>query len=126
MQYSTEANLAWSLIDAAKPALDARERNHVFVSVGAGDSFTAMRILLKLIATKQIALQLSLIQSCAKWLDAYALHEDHERLRQLIECFAVRAGVTTHSGSHPAVRFQQRSPRRARSADQRIHLLARN
>ena len=90
MQYLQEADLAWSLIEAAKPGLDIRERHHVFVSVGAGDSFTTIRILVKLIADKRIALQPSLIQSCTKWLDAYALHEDHERLRRLVEDFAVR------------------------------------
>ncbi|MUL65806.1 hypothetical protein BOO86_15125 [Mycobacterium sp. CBMA 234] len=85
MQQVQETNLAWSLIDAAEPQLDARERHHVFVSVGAGDSFTAIRILLKLIAVKQIPLQPRLVQICTGWLEAYVLHEDYERLRFLIE-----------------------------------------
>lgn len=84
MQQVQEANLAWSLIDAAKPSLDARERNHVFVSIGAGDSFTAIRILLKLIAGKRIPLQPRLVQLCDAWLEAYVLHEDYERLRFLV------------------------------------------
>ncbi|MUL68185.1 hypothetical protein BOO86_27190 [Mycobacterium sp. CBMA 234] len=88
MIHVQEANLAWSLIEAVKPQLDERERNHVFISVGAGDSFTAIRILVKLIAVKQIPLQPQVIQLCATWLEAYALHEDHERLQLLIEGFA--------------------------------------
>lgn len=87
MQNVQETNLAWSLIDVAKPELDARERQHVFVSVGAGESFTAIRILIKLIAIKQIPLHPSLVQLCATWLEAYALHEDHDRIRMLIDGF---------------------------------------
>ncbi|MUM35625.1 hypothetical protein FZI93_30320 [Mycobacterium sp. CBMA361] len=85
MQHVQETNLAWSLIDAAKSHLEARERIHVFVSVGSGDSFTAVRILLKLVAVKQIFLEPDLVRLCSTWLEAYALHEDHERLRILIE-----------------------------------------
>ena len=91
MQHIQEADLAWSLITAAKPHLDTRERNHVFVSVGAGDSFSAIRVLLKLIAAKQICLQPALARSCTTWLRGYALHEDHERLRLLIEGVKVSA-----------------------------------
>lgn len=79
-----EVNLAWSLIDAAKPKLDPRERRHVFVTVGAGDSFAAIRLLLKLIVAKQIPLSRELVQTCVTWLEAYVLHEDHECLRRQI------------------------------------------
>lgn len=68
MQHVQETNLAWSLIDVAKPELDARERNHVFISVGAGDSFTSIRILLKLIAVKRIPVKAELVQLCDTWL----------------------------------------------------------
>jgi hypothetical protein len=85
MQHLQEANLAWSLIEAAKPELAPRERNHVFISVGAGDSFTAIRILLKLIAVKQIPLSPRLVQLCNTWLKAYALHEDYEPLQLIID-----------------------------------------
>lgn len=82
-----ETNLAWALIEAAKPYLDARQRNHVFVTIGAGDTFAAVRQVLKLIAAKQILLPPHLVQQCAAWLDTYALHEEHEHLRSLIEGF---------------------------------------
>lgn len=93
MQHVQETNLAWSLIDAAKSHLEARERIHVFVSVGSGDSFTAVRILLKLVAVKQIFLEPDLVRLCSTWLEAYALHEDHERLRILIEGLTVTGNL---------------------------------
>ena len=91
MQHVQEIDLAWSLIEAAKPELDARERHHVFVSVGAGDSFTAIRILVKLIADKGIPLRPHLVQLCMTWLEAYTRHEDHARLRTFIDRFSVPA-----------------------------------
>jgi hypothetical protein len=80
-----ETSLAWALIEAVKPQLNAVERNHVFVILGAGDTFLAIRLLLKLIAAKQILLRPHLVRLCSTWLDAYALHEEQENLRRLIE-----------------------------------------
>ena len=53
--------------------------------LGAGDTFIAIRLLLKLVAAKQILLPPHLVQQCSTWLDAYALHEEQENLRRLIE-----------------------------------------
>jgi hypothetical protein len=89
MQHVLEAKLAWLLTEAAKRELDARERNHVFVSIGAGESFTAIRILLKLIAAKKITLQPTLLQLCVQWLETYVVHEDHGRLQTLVAGLSV-------------------------------------
>jgi hypothetical protein len=102
MQHVQEANLVSTLVDVAKADLDARERNHVFVSVGAGDSFTAIRILIKLIADKQIPLHPHLVHLCTTWLQAYTLHEDYAHLRRLVDTFAIpvnehRSRVITRS-----------------------------
>lgn len=89
MQHIQETNLAWSLIDAVKPELNARERNHVFICVGAGDSFTAIRILLKLIEAKHIPLAPPLVHLCVEWLEAYVSHQDHDRLELIIADLAL-------------------------------------
>jgi hypothetical protein len=67
--------------------MNAGERNFVFVSVGAGDTFAAIRSLINLVAAKRIPLRPHLMQLCATWLDAYALHDAHEHLRRVIEDF---------------------------------------
>jgi hypothetical protein len=85
MRCTQETNLAWVLLEAVKPQLNAVERNHVFVILGAGDTFSAIRLLLKLIAGKQILLRPSLVQLCSTWLDLYALHEEQADLRRLID-----------------------------------------
>jgi hypothetical protein len=79
-----ETKLAWAVIEAGIPHLSPCERNHVFVSVGAGDTFTTIRVLLKLLSARRIPLPADLVQRCSAWLDAYALHEEELHLRRLI------------------------------------------
>lgn len=84
-----EVNLAWTLIDIAKPQLNARERNYIFITVGAGDTFTAIRGLINLIAAKRIPLRPHLAKLCSTWLDCYVSHEEYGNLRQLMEGFLI-------------------------------------
>ncbi len=95
MRYVEETNLAWALIEAAKPHLNVLERNYAFITTGAGDTLAAIHHLLKLIAAKGIPLPPSLLKLCLTWLDSYAFHDEEQYLRRLIEDFllpdAVRA-----------------------------------
>jgi hypothetical protein len=79
------ASLAWALIEAAKPHMNAGERNYVFVTVGAGDTFAAVRSLINLVGAKRIPLHPHLVQLCAAWLRGYAFHDEHEDLRGVVE-----------------------------------------
>jgi hypothetical protein len=94
------SDLAWALIDAAKPHLNTLERNYVFVTVGAGDTFAGVHQLLKLIAAKRIPLPPHLVMLCSTWLGPYAGHEEYEYLRRLIEGFlmpdAIKASTPTN------------------------------
>jgi hypothetical protein len=87
MRNGQGANLAWALIEAAKPHMTAGERNFVFVTVGAGDTFTANRSLINLVAAKRIPLRRHLVQLCNTWLDAYRFHDAYEHLSRVIERF---------------------------------------
>ena len=95
VQNVEETNLAWALIEVVKPHLKVLERNYVFVTAGAGDTFAAIHRLLKLVAAKRIPLPPPLVRLCVTWLDAYALHDEEPYLRGLIEGFllpdAIRA-----------------------------------
>jgi hypothetical protein len=84
-----EANLAWALIDAAKPHMNAGERNYAFVAVGAGDTFAAICSLINLVAVKRIPLRPRLVQLCTTWLVCYASHADYGHLRRLLEGFSM-------------------------------------
>ena len=106
MRNVQEASLAWALIDCAKPRLNARERNYVFVAVGAGETFAAIRTLINLIAAKRIPLRPHLLQLCTTWLDSYALHEEYGHLRHVIECFLMPVTIqaSTATRRFPASR----------------------
>jgi hypothetical protein len=80
-----ETELAWALAEAVKPHLCAVDSAPVFVSIGAGETFAAIRHLCKLVAIKKIPLRRDLAQQCTTWLHAYVGHEDARYLRRLIE-----------------------------------------
>jgi hypothetical protein len=80
-----QTDLAWALIDVVKPHMSVGERNYAFVTIGAGDLFAAICSLIKFVAAKHIPLRPELLRQCARWLDGYVLHDDHEALRRIIE-----------------------------------------
>jgi hypothetical protein len=88
-----EANLAWALALAAKPHLDALERNYTFVAIGAGETFAAIHTLLKWVAIKRIPVEPDLVRQCISWLDAYVGHRDERYLRRLIEHYVVPIAI---------------------------------
>ncbi len=79
-----ETKLAWALAEAVKPHLSANERDHVYVSIGAGDTFAAIRHLFKMAAIKGIHLRGDLVQHCTTWLNAYGGHEDTRYLHRCL------------------------------------------
>ena len=93
MRHAQESNVGWALIDAAKPHMTAGVRNYAVVTLAAGDSFAAMRQLLRLVATKHIPLRPHIVQMCTRWLDAYVFHEEYEDLRGLIEGFLMPQAI---------------------------------
>src|SRR6202453_146252 len=80
-----EANLAWAGAGAAEPYLSAVERDAVFVAIGAGETFTAIRGLLRSGEIKRIPLDLDLLQQCRTGLAGYGGEHDERELRRLIE-----------------------------------------
>jgi len=67
-----ETKLAWELAEGVKPHLSAVERDDVFVSIGAGQTFAAIRHLFNLVAIERIPLRGDLVQQFTTWLHAYA------------------------------------------------------
>lgn len=88
-----ETALAWALAEAVKPHLSAIERNHVFMAIGAGETFAAIRGLVKSVAVKRIALRPDLVQQCITWLHAYVGHKDERYLRRLVEDYLVPCSI---------------------------------
>ncbi|AGB22386.1 hypothetical protein Mycsm_02018 [Mycobacterium sp. JS623] len=117
-ELSREASLAWTLADAVKPYLSGIERNHVFMAIGAGETFAAVRGMVKSVAVKRITLRPDLVQECITWLQAYVGHEDEQYLRRLIAEYLVPLSVHV-----PAAVRVDRQPSSSR-VDQLVALTA--
>jgi hypothetical protein len=66
----------------------------VFVTVGAGDTFATVRILLKLLSANGIPLRTELVQRSRTWLRSYARHEEEQRLCRLIDRYVTSDATT--------------------------------
>jgi hypothetical protein len=93
----SEADLAWALAEVTKPHLSAVERYDVFMAIGAGETFAAIRQLFSCVAIKGIPVGLDLVERCTTWLHAYAGHEDERYLRRLIENFLIPLPFSDHT-----------------------------
>jgi hypothetical protein len=101
-----EDNLAWALIEVAKPHLNVLDHNYFFVMVGSGDTFATIHHLLKLIAAKQILLRIDLAQLCATWLDTYAFHDEEQYLRRLLEGFLMPCAIRASAAAQTSRRLR--------------------
>ncbi|WP_164478579.1 hypothetical protein [Mycolicibacterium stellerae] len=108
MQKAAEVNLAWALIEVVKPRLSLHERDFVFVTIGAGDTFAAIRQLLGLVVAKGIPLRPQFVHLCATWLDAYVGHDQERCLSRAIEGLltpsSIRAATLTRTSSRLTAR----------------------
>ena len=82
---NTETALAWDLAEALKPHLNSAECNYVYVRLGIGETFAAIRWLIISAASNDITLPIALAQRCRSWLDGYAGHPQQQRLARLVE-----------------------------------------
>jgi hypothetical protein len=129
MQHLQETNLAWALVDVAKPHMDPRQRRSVFVTIGAGDSFAAIRQMLIVVSAKRVPLQADLVVECTRWLDSYVSHEEEQYLRHLIGCYSAPSAIAPPAPVQidPVIQVPRRlamptpRPRRRRRGPLRSH-----
>jgi hypothetical protein len=79
-----ESRLAWALAETACPFLDTDERNEMFVAIGIGDTFAAIRQTLEVISRAHRSVDGRTATRLHAWLTAYACHDDEARLRHWI------------------------------------------
>jgi hypothetical protein len=89
-----ERQLAWALADIAKPVLVAKERHEIFVTLGVGDYFGAIRLLMNVIHREDIPMTLDLIAAFTSWLTGYA-DDTHATLLayQITQIAAIRRAL---------------------------------
>jgi len=80
-----ELDLAWTLAHSAAVYLDTAGRHDLYITLGVGETFAAICLLIAVIAREKAQLPADLMPDLMRWLDTYAGHEDEPRLRTLIE-----------------------------------------
>ncbi|MES9396726.1 hypothetical protein ABER03_12160, partial [Cutibacterium acnes] len=79
-----DAALAWELAATARPYLSRVDADGIFITLGIGETFTAIDALITVIARNHIPLGDDLVATTASWLDCYLGHEAEPRLRHLL------------------------------------------
>ncbi|OBH03273.1 hypothetical protein A5695_10400 [Mycobacterium sp. E1747] len=78
-------DLAFELADAISPLLTERDRDQLYATVGSGDSYTAIDIVLQTVARQGSPIPSELIAKVTSWLDAYTHSDDALRLHELLQ-----------------------------------------
>lgn len=76
--------VAWELAAAAHPYLTRVDADHIYIAIGAGDTFEAIDALLTVIARDCIPLDHDVVATVVSWLDCYHGQEAADRLRRLL------------------------------------------
>jgi hypothetical protein len=76
--------LAWELADAAKPCLDRKQRNQVYIDIGVGDVYSAVKFLLQTVVQSQVSVGSETVRKLNLWVASYRDHPDEARLLDLI------------------------------------------
>jgi len=76
--------LAWELADVAKPCLDRKQRNQVYIDIGVGDVYSAVKFLLQTVVQSQVSVGSETLGKLNLWVASYRDHPDEARLRDLI------------------------------------------
>jgi hypothetical protein len=79
-----DAALAWELAATARPYLSRVDADHIYITLGIGETFTAIDALITAIARNQIPLSDDLVGTTASWLDCYLGQDAEPRLRHLL------------------------------------------
>lgn len=77
-----DIKLAWALADAARPYLSAPELSAIHISIGVGETFAAIDVLVTAVAREHLPLDAELVGTVTAWLDCYVGQDAEPRLRE--------------------------------------------
>jgi hypothetical protein len=80
----SDENMAWLLVDAAKSCLTGYERTIVFVELGCGESYLAIKRILTAVMSTRMALPVAILSMLSSWLNSYAGSPEEPELRMML------------------------------------------
>ena len=105
-----ECELAWALAAAVSRRLTSVQRDAIYVTIGAGDTYAAIQQLIPAVVHNGVALAVDDIRRLEAWVDGYRGHVDEQRLRLVVSRIAYQRPATS-SRSIPARRRYLRTTR---------------
>ena len=92
----SDEDMAWLLVDAAKSVSTGYERTIVFVELGCGESYLAIKRILTALLSTRMALPVAILSKLTGWLNGYAGSPEEPQLRMMLAVIrpaAVRGGL---------------------------------
>ena len=92
----SDHELAWLLVEAAGPGLDAEQISLVFVDIGAGDPLAAIERILSIAVRNGVPIPHDLRHEVSRWLRRYVGFADGRRLQRLFDTANAPQRVPQH------------------------------
>lgn len=80
-----EDDVAWMLARIAKPHMSEHDRQRVYTAIGSGEAFSAMSLLLQVLARRRPYLTDHARWALRQWLSSYSGHEHEPQLRAAVK-----------------------------------------
>lgn len=80
----SDADMAWSLVDAVRSRLTGFERTIVFVELGSGEHHLVIRRILTALLVTGMTLPEATLSELSRWLDGYVGSPEEPRLRTVL------------------------------------------
>jgi hypothetical protein len=80
----SDADMAWSLADAADVCLAGYERTMTFVELGSGESHLAIERMLNVVISSRMTLPVAVFDRLTRWLAGYAGSPEEPQLRTML------------------------------------------
>jgi hypothetical protein len=81
----SDVELAWRLVEVARPCLNRRQRQLTFVELGSGDELRAIERILREVNRVRFELPPTAVSSVESWLDRYTDSGFESTFRGLVE-----------------------------------------
>jgi hypothetical protein len=80
----SDEDMAWLVVDAVKSCLTDYERTMVFIELGCGESYLAIKRILAVLLSNRMTLPVAILSKLTGWLNGYAGSPEEPQLRMML------------------------------------------
>jgi hypothetical protein len=94
----SDEDMAWLLVDAVKSCLTGYERTIVFVELGSGEDYLAIKRILTTLMSTGTALPAAITSTLTGWLNGYAGSPEEPQLRMMLAVICLQQSEAVSVG----------------------------